>query len=77
MRFGFVQIVDLSPGELKWLANHMGHDVDIHEHVYRLHDSMIELAKVSRLLMAVDEGKASCFIGKSLSSIQVEGMISW
>jgi hypothetical protein len=68
------QIAGLTKGELKWLANHMGHEVNIHESVYRLHDSTIELAKVSRLLMAVDAGKMKDYSGKSLEEIQLTGM---
>ena len=63
----------MTQGELKWLANHMGHDVNIHENVYRLHDSTIELAKVSRLLMAVDSGRMQEFSGKTLDQIQLTG----
>ena len=59
---------------MKWLANHMGHDVNIHEDVYRLHDSVIELAKVSRLLLAVDDGKVSQFSGQSLKDISIGGL---
>jgi len=33
----------------KWLANHMRDDVNIHEDVYRLHDS-IESVSLSKLL---------------------------
>ena len=65
----------MTQGELKWLANHMGHDVNIHENVYRLHDSTIELAKVSRLLMAVDSGRMQEFSGKTLDQIQLTGFL--
>lgn len=68
-----MQVVSLQQGELKWLANHMGHDVDIHESIYRVHDSSIELAKVSRLLMAVDRGEISKFAGRSLADIEPDG----
>jgi hypothetical protein len=54
----------------------MGHDVNIHESVYRLHDSMIELAKISRLLMAVDSGTIHQFKGMSLNNINLEGLTS-
>lgn len=68
-----LQIVDMNPGELKWLANHMGHEVNVHEAVYRIHDSTIELAKISRLLMAVDKGVISQFAGKQLDDIHLDG----
>jgi hypothetical protein len=68
-----IQIAALAPNELKWLANHMGHEVSIHEAVYRLHDHTIELAKVSRLLMAVDDGTITAFRGKTLDDIHMTG----
>jgi len=71
-----VQIAGLTKGELKWLANHMGHELNIHETVYRLQDSTIELARVSRLLMAVDSGRMQEFAGKSLDQIQLACFVS-
>lgn len=52
----------------------MGHDINIHEAIYRLQDSTIEMAKVSRLLMAVDSGRMKEFAGKTLAEITIEGM---
>ena len=51
----------------------MGHSLNIHRNFYRLHDSIIEMAKVSRLLMAVDNGQVADFHGKSLDDISVNG----
>eukprot|EP00794_Sanderia_malayensis_P021033 gene21033-23086_t len=61
------QIIDLNNSELEWLANHMGHDISVHREYYRLHDSTLELSKVSRLLLAVDEG--SPLSGKERGSV--------
>ena len=69
------QISDLNSSEIEWLANHLGHNVDIHQEYYRLHDNAIELSKVSRLLLAVDSGKGETFKGKRLDEIQIDGMI--
>lgn len=66
------QLFDLNHGELEWLSNHMGHDLNIHKDFYRLHDSTIEIAKVSRLLMAIDTGNAAQFVGKQLTEISLE-----
>ena len=67
------QISDLNANEIDWLANHLGHNVDIHRKYYRLHDNTIELAKVSRLLLTVDSGKAEAFKDKRLNEIQIDG----
>ena len=68
------QIVDLQENELGWLAKHMGHDINVHRQYYRLHESTLELAKVSKLLLAVDDGRAGQFAGKKLDEITVEGL---
>lgn len=52
----------------------MGHEVNVHESVYRIHDSMIELTKISRLLVAVDSGQMHEFKEKSLKDIHLEGI---
>ena len=67
------QIADLSDGDLRWLADHMGHNIDIHREFYRLRESTVELTKVSRILLAIDEGKAHNFSGKKISEIDIEG----
>ena len=52
---------------------HLGHDVMVHRDFYRLHESTTELAKVSKLLMAVDSGNIRGVVGKSLAEMTVEG----
>ena len=68
------QIADLNDCNLRWLADHMGHNLDVHREYYRLRESTVELTKVARLLCAVDEGKAHNFSGKTLSEITIEGL---
>ena len=67
------QIIDMTGSELDWLARHLGHDIQVHRDFYRLHESTVELAKVSKLLIAVDEGKAHQWAGKKLDEIEIEG----
>ena len=71
------QIADLDETQLRWLANHMGHNLDVHREFYRLKDSTIELAKVSRVLLAMDEGNAKNMAGKKLSETQVKGIYTF
>eukprot|EP00794_Sanderia_malayensis_P001366 gene1366-1510_t len=66
------QVIDLSESELDWLARHMGHDIAVHREYYRLHDSTLELAKVSKLLLAVEEGHTSKWQGKKLCEIHLD-----
>lgn len=68
------QVFNLQERELDWLARHMGHDVRVHRDFYRLHESAVELTKISRILMTVDTGEVSKFKGRSLEEIGLQGM---
>lgn len=68
------QIFNLQENEYDWLARHLGHDVRVHREFYRLQENAVELTKVSRLLLAVDQGEAHKFAGKELKDINLTGM---
>ena len=68
------QVFSLKEHEIGWLAKHLGHDIRTHREYYQLHDSTIELAKVSKLLLAMDNGKAASLKGKTLDEINIDGM---
>ena len=66
------QVLDLEDRELDWLARHMGHDIRTHREYYRLQDSTIELAKVSKILSVVDKGQSVLkWVGMPLDKIDV------
>lgn len=67
------QVLNLSENEHDWLARHLGHDIRVHRDFYRLHESAVELTKVSRLLMVVDQGQVNKFAGKKLEDINLIG----
>lgn len=58
------QIVELDDNGMRWHADHMGHNLDVHREYYRLRQSTVELSKVLHLLMAMDEGNMKKFAGK-------------
>lgn len=68
------QVFNLTENQTDWLARHLGHDIRVHKDFYRLHDNAVELAKVSRLLIAVDRGQAEKFAGKALEDINIAGV---
>jgi len=63
----------LSEQELQEVARHMGHELAVHRKFYRLQDDVIELAKVSKLLLAVEDGVAHAYANKSLDDIDLDG----
>lgn len=65
------QILNLKDNELDILVNFLGHDVRIHREFYRLPEHTLEIAKVSKLLISLENGQFSGLGGKSLSEIDV------
>ncbi len=68
------QILSLKDNELDQLANFLGHDIRVHRDYYRLPDATIEIAKISKLLLAMEKGNLARFQGKPLNEIEIEGM---
>ena len=67
------QIVHLNDSKLEWLASHMDLDIRVHREFYRLQESTLELAKVSKIVLAIDSGNAESFSGKILNEISLDG----
>lgn len=63
----------MSDSELGELARHMGHELSVHRHFYRLQEDITELSKISKLLLLVDKGQAHQYSGKNLDDIRMEG----
>lgn len=70
-----MQLLDLTHTELDWLSRHLGHTLNIHKSFYRQHTSAIEMGKVTRLLMQVENGQAADYSGKTLDQIDIEGIL--
>ncbi|KTG37250.1 hypothetical protein cypCar_00004133 [Cyprinus carpio] len=51
------------------LANFLGHDIRIHREFYRLPEKTLQLAKISKVLMALEQGRLAEFHGKNLDEI--------
>lgn len=66
-----LQLLSLDAGELEWVSNHLGHNVDINRTSYRLHESTIECAKVAKLLLAVESGTVSKYKGSTLEDLEL------
>ena len=63
------QLLDMKQNELELLCNHMGHSVTVHREFYRLPSSTLELAKISKLLLAVETGKLTDLSGKKFDEL--------
>ena len=65
------QIINMKENELEHVCNFMGHDICVHREYYRLPSDTFQLTKLSRLLIAMDQGKVSSFQGKELNDIDI------
>lgn len=68
------QILNLKNNELDQVADILGHDIRVHRDYYRLPEATTQLAKISKLLLAMEKGRLPDLQGKSLDDIEVEGM---
>ena len=63
----------LSGAEQKHLCDHMAHNFKVHDMFYRQQEAAISLAKVSRVLVAVEAGKAADWSDKSARDVNIQG----
>lgn len=70
-----VQLLNLKEHELDSLAKFMGHDIKVHREYYRLADETVELAKISKILLTMENGDISSLKGKNLDEIDINDFI--
>lgn len=75
------QVMSLSENELDILSNYLGHDIRVHRAFYRLPDPTLQVAKLSKLLLAMEGNAgqpATALRCKTLDDIQIhidEGLL--
>ncbi|XP_046691727.1 uncharacterized protein LOC124376601 isoform X2 [Silurus meridionalis] len=65
-------VLNLNNTELDQLADFLGHDVRVHREYYRLPEGTLQLAKISKILMALETGRLGEFSGKNLDEIDID-----
>ena len=68
-----LQMLDLKDNEVGWVLKHLGHSMNVHENYYRMMHSVIERAKVAKLLILSDMGKVGEYAGKNIDQINFDG----
>lgn len=64
------QILNLKNNEMDQLADFLGHDIRVHRDYYRLPDATVQVAKIFKILLALEKGTVADLQGKSLDEIQ-------
>jgi len=57
------------------LAGFLGHNIRIHRNFYRLPQETLQLANVSKILLAYDRGQIASYKGKNLDEIQLDDVV--
>lgn len=72
-------VLNMTDTEMDQLANFLGHDIRIHREFYRLPEKTLQLAKISKVLMALEQGRLAEFHGKNLDEIGIDpdGVLSF
>ncbi|KAJ8957456.1 hypothetical protein NQ318_004937 [Aromia moschata] len=65
-----LQVMNIGETEMEQFANFMGHTRKTHEEYYRLPQDVFQTAKVSKILIAINNGKGAQYKGKSLDEIE-------
>ncbi|XP_076008551.1 uncharacterized protein LOC143002364 [Genypterus blacodes] len=65
------RVLNLNDTEQDLLADFLGHDIRVHRKFYRLPEGTLQLAKISKVLMACEQGRLAEFKGKSLDQISI------
>ncbi|XP_051502746.1 uncharacterized protein LOC127411307 isoform X2 [Myxocyprinus asiaticus] len=65
-------VLNMTDTEMDQLANFLGHDIRIHREFYRLPVKTLQLAKISKVLMALEQGRLAEFHGKNLDEIGID-----
>ncbi|KAL6467417.1 hypothetical protein MHYP_G00252210 [Metynnis hypsauchen] len=66
------EVLNLSNAELDQLADFLGHDIRVHRQFYRLPEGTLQLAKLSKILLAFEKGRLSEFKGRNLDEINID-----
>lgn len=66
------QIFNMTDNDLEQLATFMGHTTGVHRKSYRLPDDIYQTAKISKLLLLMEQGSSARYKGKSLDEIEID-----
>lgn len=65
-------VLNIKTTELDQLADFLGHNIAVYQKHYRLPEGTLQLAKISKVLLAMEQARLGEYKGKSLDEIQVD-----
>lgn len=67
--------MDISPQEQKWIVDHLGHTLDVHNIHYKAVSDVIERVDIAKLLLILDNGLMAKYKGCRIQDIELSGKI--
>lgn len=67
-----IQHLDMSEAEIRWMADHLGHSMEVHKKHYRLSEGTVEVTKVAKILMACEQGNLQTFRNRKAEEITLQ-----
>ena len=64
------QFLDLPQNQRVWVADFLGHDLNVHDKYYRMHTDAVNLAKMTKLLYIADKRKVKDAYLENLDTLQ-------
>jgi len=66
------QVLSLKEHEMESMATFLGHDIAVHRQFYRLPLDVMQVARVSKIFLAAEQGRISDYAGKGLTDISLD-----
>ncbi|XP_063042777.1 uncharacterized protein LOC134437210 isoform X2 [Engraulis encrasicolus] len=67
-----LKILNLNESEMDQVTEFLGHNLTVHRKFYRLPEGTLQLAKLSKVFMAMERGSLMEFKGKNLDQIEID-----
>lgn len=65
-------VLNLKTNEHDQLADFLGHNIDVHRQHYRLLEGSLQMTKISKILLALEQGRLGEYKGKDLGQSHID-----
>ena len=69
-----MQVMDISPQQQRYITEHLGHSLNVHDLYYRATSDVIERLDMAKILMLLDNGNIGNYKGRRIENIDMEGI---
>lgn len=67
--------MNISAQQHKYITDHLGHNLDVHQIFYRSTSDVIERLDLAKLLILLDKGKIGQYRGQKIEDVAMTGEI--